>query len=135
MSNQVKLLEESFAQLRPQLDEFGSSFYTNLFKSYPEAKPLFANTNMLLQQEKLVMSLTFVIDNLRNPVAVQETLHALGARHVSYGTVDEHYPLVGNVLLTTLAEYLGERWNPELEEAWSDAYQAITKLMLEGARP
>jgi hemoglobin-like flavoprotein len=33
-------------------------------------------------------------------------------------------------LLATLAESAGEAWTPELERAWTDAYGAITQLML-----
>lgn len=133
MSQSAALVEESFAKIQPQLSSFGTRFYENLFAANPAAKPLFANTDLAAQEEKLVNSLEFVVENLRNPTVVQEALHTLGARHVGYGTVPEHYPLVGNALLATLAEYLGDAWTPAVEQAWSDAYRALTQLMLEGA--
>ena len=133
MSLQIEMLEQSFAQLKPRLDEFGASFYQTLFSLYPEAKPLFAATDMAQQQQKLTVSLAFVVDNLRHPETLVNTLQALGARHVGFGTQPEHYVLVGETLLTTFADYLGPDWTPELKQAWTDAYTAITELMLAGA--
>ena len=134
MSFNVALLETSFDALRPQATRLGERFYANLFSTYPETKPLFANTDLAAQQQKLVASLALVIDNLRNPDALQKTLYALGSRHVDYGTVVAHYPLVGEVLLETLAELMGDQWTPAHRQAWADAYTAVSSLMIEGAR-
>ena len=133
MTLQVEMLERSFAQLRPHLDELGASFYQTLFSRYPEAKPLFASTDISQQQKKLAASLVLVVDNLRNPDTLVDALQGLGAKHVGYGTQPEHYSLVGEILLTTFADYLGPDWTPELEQVWADAYTAITNLMLVGA--
>jgi len=133
MSLQTKVLERSFAQLKPNLDEFGASFYQTLFSRYPEAKSLFASTDMSQQRQKLTASLILVVDNLRNPETLMNALQVLGAKHVGYGTQPEHYSLVGEVLLSTFADYLGPDWTPEVEQAWTDAYAAITQLMLTGA--
>ena len=130
---QVELLEQSFEKIRPQTNEFADSFYKNLFTDYPAAKSLFANTDMATQSHKLLMSLVFVVENLRNSDALTETLKGLGTRHVQYGALPEHYPLVGNSLLKTFEQYLGDDWTDEVKQAWLDAYWVITKIMLQGA--
>ncbi|MBE9128650.1 MULTISPECIES: globin family protein [unclassified Coleofasciculus] len=133
MPLQVEVLEQSFEQIKLQANDFVVSFYDNLFTAYPEAKPLFANTNMANQQKMLLNSLVLVVDNLRKPDVLSDALKGLGARHVKYGTLPAHYPLVGNALLKTFGDYLGESWTPEVKQAWVDGYGAITTLMLEGA--
>lgn len=133
MSLQVELLEQSFEGIKPNADAFVSSFYENLFIANPEAKPLFASTNMTEQKQKLLESLVSVIDNLKKPDVLGNTLKGLGARHIKYGALPEHYPLVGNALLTTFEQYLGEQWTAEVKQAWVDAYGAISKTMLDGA--
>ena len=130
---QVELLEQSFEQVKPQANEFVASFYDNLFTDYPAAKPLFAHTNMAEQGNKLLQSLLLVIENLRKPDVLTNALKGLGARHVKYGALPEHYPLVGNSLLKTFEQYLGTGWTPEVKQAWVDAYGAITEIMLDGA--
>ena len=130
---QVELLEQSFAEIKPQADNFVNSFYENLFTANPEAKPLFANTDMAEQKKKLLASLVLVVENLRTPDVLSNTLKGLGARHVKYGALPEHYPLVGNALLTTFEQYLGDKWTPAVKQAWVDAYGAISEIMLDGA--
>ncbi|MDJ0901701.1 MAG: globin family protein [Xenococcus sp. MO_188.B8] len=129
----VELLEKSFETIKPQADEFVNSFYDNLFTANPEAKPLFAGTNMAEQKKKLLNSLVLVVENLRNPEALDSALRGLGARHVKYGALPEHYPLVGSALLTTFEQYLDDKWTPEVKQAWVDAYGAISEIMLDGA--
>jgi nitric oxide dioxygenase len=104
-----------------------------LFTDYPAAKPLFAHTDMAKQSNMLLESLVFVVENLRQPGKLTGALKGLGARHVKYGALPEHYPLVGNSLLKTFGQYLEDDWTPETEEAWVDAYGLITNVMLEGA--
>ncbi len=133
MSLNVELLEQSFELVKPKADEFVGSFYNNLFTDYPAAKPLFEHSDMAKQQQMLKGALVMVIENLRKPEVLSNALKGLGARHVKYGALPEHYPLVGNSLLKTLEQYAGDAWTPELKEAWAGAYGAITELMLEGA--
>ena len=130
---QVELLEQSFEEIKPHANEFVSSFYENLFTANPEAKPLFETTNMEKQKKKLLDSLVLVVENLRNPDVLDGALRGLGARHVKYGALPEHYPLVGSALLTTFEQYLGEQWTPNVKQAWVGAYSAISEIMLDGA--
>ncbi len=133
MALQVELLENSFEKVKPQANEFVASFYNHLFTDYPEAQPLFEGTDMEKQGGKLLQSLVLVIENLRKPDALSNALKGLGARHVKYGALPEHYPLVGATLLKTFEQYLGEAWTEEVQTAWVDAYGAITTIMLDGA--
>ncbi|MEM9538153.1 MAG: globin family protein [Cyanobacteria bacterium P01_E01_bin.42] len=133
MSLQAEILEKSFENIKPQANEFVNSFYENLFSANPEAKPLFGHTDMAAQKKKLLGSLVLVVENLRKPDVLSDALKGLGARHVKYGALPEHYPLVGSALLTTFEQYLGEAWTEEVRQAWVEAYGAITELMLDGA--
>ncbi|WP_017327717.1 globin family protein [Synechococcus sp. PCC 7336] len=133
MALNVELLESSFAKIKPSGPQFAASFYTNLFESAPAAKPLFAHVDPESQQKKLLASLVLVVENLRNGDVLGSTLRGLGARHVQYGALPEHYPLVGAALLQTFEQYLGDDWKPAVKQAWVDAYGAITELMLDGA--
>ncbi|MEO0533641.1 MAG: globin family protein [Cyanobacteria bacterium P01_A01_bin.123] len=130
---QVELLEDSFELVKPQAQAFSVSFYENLFADYPAAQPLFTSTNMAEQSNKLLTSLVFVVENLKRPEALTEALKGLGARHVKYGALPEHYPLVGNTLLKTFEQYLGAAWTSDTKQAWVDAYSVITEVMLDGA--
>ncbi|MDF2387793.1 pentapeptide repeat-containing protein [Nostoc ellipsosporum NOK] len=133
MSLNIEILEQSFEKVKPRAEEFAASFYDNLFKAHPEVKPLFTNTDMVNQQKKLLNSLVLVVENLRNPEALEPVLNALGGRHVSYGAIPKYYGPVGDALLVTFEQYLQEDWTHEVKKAWLDAFTAITTLMLKGA--
>ena len=133
MTLNIELLESSFSQIRDRESEFTKQFYTVLFADYPEVKPLFSNTNMDAQGKKLFQSLVLVTNNLRQPDELTVLLQGLGTRHVRYGVLPSHYPMVGGSLLKAFAYCLQDAWIPSSEQAWSDAYAAVTQLMLDGA--
>lgn len=133
MSLNVELLTRSFAQVRDRSSEFTTKFYSNLFADHPELQPMFANTQMEEQKKKLFDSLALVIDNLQAPDVLSATLKGLGTKHVKYGVLPLHYPMVGGSLLKTFESFLGSNWTPEVKQAWVDAYTAVAQLMLEGA--
>ncbi|MEG3900245.1 MULTISPECIES: pentapeptide repeat-containing protein [unclassified Microcoleus] len=133
MSLNVELLEQSFEKIKPHADEFAASFYEKLFITHPEFKPLFANIDMAKQQKKLINALVLVVENLRSPEALGPVLNALGGRHIGYGVIPKYYGPVGDALLSAFEQSLQQDWTPEVKLAWTDAYRAITALMLKGA--
>src|SRR4028118_1234176 len=126
----VKVLEDTFARVRPHHEKFAASFYHNLFTDCPQLRVLFKNTSMEDQEKKLIMSLVLVINNLRHLAYLKTLLKDLGERHVKYGARPEFYPLVGAALLKTFASYLGTDWTPEVKQAWTDGYEAVVNMML-----
>ncbi|MEA5467076.1 globin family protein [Leptothoe sp. PORK10 BA2] len=129
----VERLEQSFELVKGRGDEFTAQFYANLFSDYPLVKPLFANTHMEEQGKKLFASLVLVVDALRQPEVLESAVKGLGTRHVKYGVLPEHYPMVGGALLKTFESVLGTDWTADEKQAWADAYGAVSQLMLEGA--
>ncbi len=60
-------------------------------------------------------------------------LRELGAQHVAYGAQPEHHPVVGEVLIASMAEIAGPAWTAEYERAWGEAFGIVAGAMLEGA--
>ena len=133
MTLQIELLETSFQAIAPCGEAFVRTFYERLFTHFPQTRSFFASTDMQKQHKQLLGALALVIQNLRKPEVLTSALHGLGQRHVAYGVLPEHYPLVGAVLLETFADFLGERWTPAYHDAWAQAYEAVSATMLEGA--
>lgn len=130
----VELLESSFAQISPHAIAFSASFYEKLFQKNPQLKPLFDEVSQQAQEKKLVFSLAAIVENLRNPEILQPALKSLGARHFQVGTLKAHYPMVGEALLETFAQYMGADWTPAVSSAWLEAYEAIATVMMQGAQ-
>ncbi len=133
MTLQIELLETSFQAIAPHGEAFVTAFYEQLFTRFPQTRAFFASTDMKEQRKKLLGALVLVIQNLRKPEVLTRALKGLGERHVHYGVLPEHYPIVGAVLLETFADFLGDDWTPEYHDAWAQAYDVVCSIMLEGA--
>lgn len=132
MSLNADLLRSTFHTIVERQPEITPRFYEILFTRYPQVKPLFGRRAARAQQEMLQQTLVAVIENLDNASWLRSTLAALGSKHIDYGVTREMYDWVGDALLSTLAEILGEDWNDEVAAAWAEAYGTIRDLMLEG---
>jgi len=126
-------LEASFDLVAPRGDELVDIFYARLFETAPAVRPLFAGTDMQRQKAMLLAALVLLRKSLRDLDAIAPKLRELGARHVAYGAEPDHYPVVGAVLIASMAEEAGDLWRPEYEIAWAGAYTAVAGAMLEGA--
>jgi methyl-accepting chemotaxis protein len=133
MAIDVETLEESFDLVAPRGDELMKRFYDRLFETSPSVQPLFAEVDMERQRQALLNMLIVLRESLRDLDDVVPDLEELGARHVGYGAQAAHYPVVGEVLIATMAEIGGEEWKPEYTAAWQDAYEVVQGVMLSGA--
>lgn len=62
-----------------------------------------------------------------------KVLKDLGAKHVNYGVLKEHYDIVGEALIGTLNDALGDEFNADVKAAWEEIYGVISSTMIEGA--
>ena len=104
---QIEILEETFAKLAPQGEALVEKFYADLFSRYPEVESMFSHLDIKAQEKKLLSSLVLVVNNIRKPDVLGPALTEMGKRHEKYGALEEHYPVVAEVLLGAMAELAG----------------------------
>ena len=132
---QIALVRNSFQRfttLQPIASAAAAIFYAKLFATDPSLRPLFKG-DMAEQGERLMTMISNGVTMLDRADALLPVLRQLGARHVRYGVRDEHYSIVGGVLVETLEQALGDSFTSEVREAWVTAYGLISKTMQEGA--
>ena len=128
----VKLVQDSFAQVAPIADKAADIFYDRLFEFAPDVRPMFP-ADMSDQKGKLMQTLGVAVNNLHQVETILPTVQELGRKHVSYGVKDEHYDTVGAALLYTLDKGLGEGFTPEVKEAWTETLVTVAGVMKEAA--
>lgn len=129
---QVKLVQDSFAKVRPIAATAADLFYGRLFEIAPQVRPMFPD-DMTEQKKKLMAMLGLAVANLDKPDTVVPALQTLGRQHIAYGTQAAHYEPVGAALLWTLEQGLGDAFTPQVREAWEETYGLVAKVMKDAA--
>lgn len=133
MNLDLEALETSFDLVAPRGPELMDVFYGRLFATVPAVRPLFAATDLRKQKMMLLRLLGLLRMSLRDLDSIVPVLHDLGARHAAYGARPEHHPVVGAVLIDSMAEVAGDAWQPRHERAWRSAFDVVGGAMLDGA--
>jgi hemoglobin-like flavoprotein len=127
--DQIKLVQYSFAKVAPISEMAADLFYGRLFATAPQVRSLFPD-DMTEQRRKLMATLAVVVKGLDDPDTLLPAARALGRRHIEYGAEPAHFPVVGEALLWTLEQGLGESWTPDVAAAWSAAYAMLSDVMI-----
>lgn len=130
---QVELVTDTWAKVVPIADTAANLFYDKLFEMDATLRPLFKD-DMAEQKKKLLQTLGFAVGSLKNLDALVPAVQALGKRHAGYGVTDAMYDTVGGALLWTLEKGLGDAWNPEVKEAWTEVYITLATVMKDAAK-
>lgn len=129
---QKLLVQQSFAKVAPIADQAAEIFYGRLFAIAPQVRPMFKG-DMTQQGAKLMKTLALAVNGLDRLEELVPVLEKLGRDHVPYGVEEGHYALVGEALLWTLEQGLGDDFTAETREAWSVAYQTLAGVMINAA--
>jgi len=126
--SQIDLVRNSFALVQPIAPQAAVIFYDRLFAADPSLRQLFKG-DMAHQGERLMSMIGSALGLLERPDALMPVLRSLGARHAGYGVQAQHYDTVGDALLGTLEQGLGESFTPEVRAAWVTLYGVISQTM------
>lgn len=131
---QIHHVRTSFALVAPIADQAAALFYANLFEADPSLRPMF-KSDLGHQGERLMAMIGAAVGLLDQPQRLMPVLHALGARHAGYGVREPHYATVGQALIKTLSQGLGDAFTPEVAEAWAAMYGVVSREMQRAAQP
>jgi nitric oxide dioxygenase len=133
-ARQIQIVKTTWQQVLPIRAAAADLFYGRLFELAPEVRPMFKR-DIHAQGAMLMATLAAVVDHLEHLDAVLPTAQALARRHVDYGVRAEHYPVVGQALLWTLEQGLGQAFTASVREAWAAAYTILADAMTRAAYP
>jgi methyl-accepting chemotaxis protein len=126
---QIILVQQSWSKVLPIAKEAGHLFYQKLFAAAPGVRHLF-KPDISEQANKLVMMLGYIVAKLPQMDELLPDVQRLGEKHAAYGAEPAHYEVVGQCLIATLQEGLGDEWKPEVQDAWLTAYNTLKNVMI-----
>jgi nitric oxide dioxygenase len=129
--HEIQLIQSSWQTVHPLAQQAGELFYKKLFASEPLVRHLF-KTDLTEQACKFTAMLHYIINNLEREELIIRDIYKLGSRHNGYGAQPEHYIVVGECLLVTIAEGLGNAWTDELRNAWQEMLNWLFEEMIRG---
>ena len=120
-------------------DQITANFYPRMFNAHPELLRVFNQGNQATgeQSKALAGSVVAYAVQLIDPEApsFDHVMRRIAYKHVSLGIRPEQYTIVGEHLLASVAEVLGDAVTPEVAAAWSEVYWLFAlQLVAEEAR-
>ena len=128
---QKKLITATVPILKENGILLTTHFYQRMFTHNPELKNIFnmGNQQSGKQQTALAMAVLAYAENIANPMVLLPVVDRIGHKHTSLDIRPEHYIIVGNHLIESIKEVLGDAATPAIVDAWVLAYQQLAKLM------
>lgn len=130
-TDQMQLVKNTAAMLREHGVLLTSHFYKRMFVNNPELKHVFnmGNQQNNKQQTALAMAVLAYAEHIEDPSLLMPAVDHIGQKHTSLDIRPEHYAIVGQHLVASIAEVLGDAASPQLLEAWTLAYQQLAAIM------
>lgn len=120
----------------PVLAEHGvtitSHFYKRMLNAHPELKNIFNSAHQATgtQPAALAHSVWAYAANIDNLGALGAAVSRIGHKHASLGVTADQYPIVGEHLLASIKEVLGDAATPAILDAWAAAYQQLADIFI-----
>jgi len=128
----IASIRETFAIVAAAGEEPARYFYARLFVAHPQLRDMFPPA-MDAQRDRLLRALVRIVEGLTSPEDLVRYLSQLGHDHRKYRVEPAMYDGVGAALIATLRAFAGPAFTPAAEEAWVQAYQAASGLMIRAA--
>lgn len=140
---QIRLVEQTYAQIEPFAAEVGAVFYDRLFEIAPQTRILFPK-DMREQQRKFMSVIGQLVKlHLRSLISLPVThdgnaeavipgAGALGKYHEKLGVQPAYYGWMRGALLFALEQKLGRAFTSEVRDAWGAAFDVLATAMTQG---
>ena len=120
----------------PILEEHGETltrhFYKRMFEHNPEVKPFFNQTNQGKgnQQRALAGAVCAYAANIDNLGVLGDAVELIAQKHASLRITAQQYPIVGENLLASIKEVLGDGATDDIINAWGEAYGVLADILI-----
>ena len=135
----LRVVQATASVVAANADEITAHFYPRMFAAHPELLRVFNQGNQATgeQSKALAGSVVAYAVQLIDPEApsFDHVMRRIAYKHVSLGIRPEQYTIVGENLIASVAEVLGDAVTPEVAAAWSEVYWLFAlQLVAEEAR-
>lgn len=128
----IEVIKSTVPVLEVHGQTITKQFYQMMFKNHPELLNIFNHANQRQGKQptalaNAVYAAAAHIDRLEEILPV---VRGIAQKHRALGILPEHYPIVGENLLTAIKTVLGDAATDEIIEAWGKAYGVIADVFI-----
>lgn len=129
---QKDIIRDTVPTLKAAGEELTKNFYKKMLHDYPQVVPFFNQTDQktLRQPKILAFALLKYAENIDDLTPLTSFVKQIVAKHVGLQVRAEDYECVGNSLIATMKEMLGEVATDEFVGAWAAAYGNLAALLI-----
>ncbi|KAJ8115703.1 hypothetical protein OPT61_g2704 [Boeremia exigua] len=130
---QARIIKSTVPVLAQYGETITTKFYADMIEANPELKNIFNNTHQATghQPRALAGALYAYAANIDDLGKLSPAVELICHKHVSLYIRPEHYSIVGENLLKTMAIVLGDAATPEILGAWEAAYWQLANIMID----
>ncbi|KAA0045947.1 plastid division protein PDV2 [Cucumis melo var. makuwa] len=146
---QEALVIKSWSVMKKNAADLAFKFFLKIFEIAPSAQKMFPflrDSKVPLEQNPKLKPHALNVFTLTCETAVQlrkggiaaakeTTIKRLGATHLKYDVLDEHFEVTKFALLETIKEGIPEMWSVEMKGAWAEAYDQLVSAIKAEMKP
>lgn len=126
----VRHLRLSYRLVEPAADLVATLFFRRLREIAPEIGPML-HEDEVTQRRQLLTAIALAVASLDRFEEILPALRLLGSKYRAQGVTELHYGAVGEALLWTLKQSLGEHWTSDVADAWTALCTVVAEVMTE----
>lgn len=133
-SDVAKTIKDSFEQvISPVIEDFTTSFFTNLFSTYPDFVDYFSKLDLQGQKKNFINTIEFFVEKSSDLDELGRNFFEFGKQHSDIEIKEEYCSKVGKCLVATLRHYFKSSWTMGLEEEWIKAFGFAADNLIAGS--
>jgi len=130
--NTIDIVKSTAPILQQHGETLTRHFYQRMFSHNPEVGPFFNPANQAegTQQRALAGAICAYAANIDNLEVLGGAVELIANKHASLMVKPEHYPIVGENLIASIREVLGDGATDQVIDAWAEAYGFLTDILV-----
>jgi len=130
--DQKTIIKQTVPVLQADGEALTRHFYERMFRVNPEVQDYFnpAHQRSGTQQRALAGAILAYAQHIDDPSVLGDAVELIAQKHASLTIRPEHYPIVGDNLLASIREVLGDAATDDVIDAWGAAYSVLAQIFI-----
>jgi nitric oxide dioxygenase len=132
-ARQIEIVKSTAPVLADHGIAITTHFYERMLNAHPELKNIFNTAHQATgaQPAALAHAIWAYATNIDNLGALSTAVSRIGNKHASLSITPDQYPIVGEHLLASIKEVLGDGVDEPVLDAWKEAYAQLAKIFID----